>query len=84
MNSITNIINLVGWSAVLLSVTFKLISNPYTYDKTDITPYVTLLQIVQSLMVFDIVLILIGKSKGSLLGSIAQALGRLVVALYFI
>ena len=35
-------------------------------------------------MLIDIVLILVGMSKGSILGSIAQITGRLIVALYFL
>lgn len=36
------------------------------------------------MQILDIILILLRKSKGSLIGSIAQATGRLIVALYFL
>ena len=39
---------------------------------------------IQGFQILDIVMVLIGKSKGSLFGSIAQITGRLVVAWYFI
>lgn len=35
-------------------------------------------------MIVDILLILIGMSKGSILGSVAQITGRLVVAIYYL
>lgn len=39
---------------------------------------------IQLFQILDIVLIVTGKSKGSLLGSIAQITGRLVVAIVFL
>ena len=84
MNRIINGINLVGWSAVLFTVAFRLVSNPVGFEQSDITTEVYLLKAVQSFMIVDILLILIGASKGSILGSLAQITGRLIVALYYL
>lgn len=82
MNRTINIVNLLGWSAVLFTVGFKLSSDPINYKHSDITAEVYLLKAVQLFMVVDIILVLLGWTKGSLLGALAQISGRLVVAMY--
>lgn len=88
-----NYINLFGWFAVLFTCTYKLflcITEPIDISKTplikniDISFEVLLLQIVQGFQVFDLLLILIGISKGSLLSSLAQIVGRMIVAYAFV
>lgn len=81
---IINALNLAGWAAVLFLVGYSLASDPKNYPKSDISDQVYLLKIVQSFMVVDIILILVGMSKGSILGSLAQITGRLIVALYYL
>lgn len=49
----------------------------------DIEMDVTVLRFIQTFQLMDIVLILIGKSKGSIIGAIFQILGRLIVAWVF-
>jgi hypothetical protein len=54
--------------------------DPKAFLTSDISLDVTVLQFVQAFQIMDIVLILIGKSKGSILGAIFQILGRMIVA----
>ena len=91
--TVINYINLFGWLAVLFTCTYKLllcINEPIDISKTpliktiDISFEVLLVQIVQGLQVFDLLLIIIGKSKGSFLSSLAQIVGRMIVAYIFI
>ena len=95
MASTIDLINLLAWMAVLFSTSFRLlmaltaqvdvIKEPIPRVHTiDISMEVLILQVVQGFQVMDIVLILLKKSKGSLLGSIAQITGRLVVAFGFL
>lgn len=84
MGSIINVINVLGWAGILASTYAKFIQNPTLFFHQDITLEVGLVALVQTFQLLDIVLILIGKSKGSLLGTFAQLLGRLVVAWYFV
>lgn len=80
LEKIINILNFSGWLFLLLHVATPLFVDPKTFPSIDISFDVWLLQIVQALQVTDIILILIGKSKGSILGAFFQILGRLIVA----
>lgn len=84
MGALINSISFIGWSGLLSLTLYKFSQNPTLYFNEDITLEVGLLTLVQTFQIFDIILILIGKSKGSLLGSIAQVTGRLVVTWIFI
>ena len=96
MSRIVNWINLLGWAIALLSMLERIYTvynqkpdwkiddfNP-PINRIDISYQVLIVQAVQTFQILDIILILIGKSKGSLLGSIAQITGRLVVAWGFL
>ena len=93
MSNIVNYLSLFGWMAVLFTSAYRLnvalLSAPNSdghalINSIDISFEVYLLQVVQGFQLLDIVLILIGKSKGSLLGAIAQITGRLIVAWGFL
>jgi hypothetical protein len=84
MDKAINIISLIGWSAVLLSVGVSLFVDPLTFKNEDITFYVRLLQGVQLFQITDIILIVIGKTKGSLLGACLQIFARNLVSLVFL
>lgn len=84
MGNLINVVNLLGWSAALGMIAYKFFNNPFLFFNEDITIEVDLVAAIQAFQILDILLILIGKSKGSLLGSIAQIIGRLVVAWVFL
>lgn len=84
MGGIINTINILGWSSVLGLIAYKFFNNPFLFFNEDITLEVDLVTFIQTFQILDILLILIGKSKGSLFGSIAQITGRLVVAWIFL
>lgn len=84
MGNLINVLNILGWTGILGSAYFKFFQNPTLFFHQDITLEVGLVALVQTFQILDIVMILIGKSKGSLAGSFAQQLGRLVVAWYFV
>jgi hypothetical protein len=65
-------------------MTTKFLQNPSQYSEHDIHIEIYLVKIMQCIQVFDIVLILAKKTKGSLPASIAQIIGRLTVALIFL
>lgn len=90
-----NFINLLGWMALLLLSGWHVFSAAITrYDvlyttvhpihKLDISLEVLILQAIQTFQIVDVLLILLGKSKGSLLGAIAQITGRLIVTWGFV
>ncbi len=84
MGNFINVVNVIGWSSVLILISYKFISNPYLFFNEDLTLEVGLIGLVQAFQILDILLILFGKSKGSLIGSIAQITGRMVVAWLFL
>lgn len=84
MGNFFNVINVAGWASILALVAYKFVCNPILFFNEDITLEVALVALVQTFQILDIILILIGRSKGSLLGSIAQITGRLVVAWIFL
>jgi hypothetical protein len=75
-----NAINVLGWGAVIFLVASKFLINPTLFFNQDLSFEIKLVKYIQAFQVLDIVLILAGKSKGSLFGSIAQITGRLIVA----
>jgi very-long-chain (3R)-3-hydroxyacyl-CoA dehydratase len=84
MDSVVNSLNLAGWAYLLLRVGLQLFLDPAGYQTADIALDVIALQVVQLFQFTDILMIVLGKSKGSLLGAIAQILARNLVSLYFI
>ena len=84
MEKVINLVNFVGWTFLLFHVAFHLFIDPISFKTTDITIDVYALAAIQLFQLLDILLILMGKSKGSLVGAFFQILGRLTVALYFV
>lgn len=84
MGNVVNLLNIVGWSSILFLIASKFFINPTLYFKQDIGLEVSLVKLIQIFQLLDIALIIIGRSKGSLFGSIAQITGRLIVALIFL
>ena len=84
MGNFINVVNVIGWSSILALISYKFINNPYLFFNEDLTLEVGLIGLVQAFQILDILLILFGKSKGSLIGSIAQITGRMVVAWLFL
>jgi len=83
MEKVVNLINLSGWAFLLVDLEIQLIFGVQDFLVSDITFLLTVLQAVQLFQICDIVLILLGKSKGSIVASFFQILGRLVVCLVF-
>lgn len=84
MEKIINVISLAGWSYLLLGVGMELFLDRDAFMQSDISSYVYFLQGIQIFQVLEIILILTGKSKGSIVGSFFQILGRNIVSLIFI
>lgn len=84
MDKIVNIINLAGWLYLQFHVGIHLFVDPQSFATSDITFDVNLLRFIQTFQIMDIILIIIGLSKGSIVGAFFQILGRLVVAWGFI
>ncbi len=84
MDKYINVVHLLGWLFLQFSITMQIITDLDNFKTADITYLVILLRIVQTLQVLDLLLILIGKASGSLLGSFAQIFGRLLVTWYFV
>lgn len=79
-----NIISLGGWSYLLFAVGLQLFLDRDTFVQSDISCDVYVLRGIQLFQIIEIILILIGKSKGSIAGSFFQILGRNIVAQIFI
>lgn len=84
ISNIINVVNILGWSAIIVMIVIIFVLNPILYFTKDFSNVVYLAKIVQTFQIIDILLVLLGKSKGSLIGSIAQITGRLIVALIFL
>ena len=84
MDKVINLVNFAGWSFLLFHVTISLLIDPHAFRTADITIDVYALAAIQLFQILDIVLILMGKSKGSLVGSFFQILGRITVALFYV
>lgn len=68
----------------MFNIGFQLFIKPQEYLASDITNDVLILRWVQTTQVFDFLLILLGKSKGSLIGTFCQCFARNFVVWYFI
>lgn len=79
-----NLMSILGWTAIIAMILIIFVLNPALYFKEDFSSVVYLAKFMQTLAIFDVVMVLLGKSKGSLLGSIAQLTGRLVVVWVFL
>lgn len=79
-----NAISLAGWVFLQFHIGWQLLLDSAAFVQSDITFDVYILKPLQLFQLLDIVLILMGQSKGSLLGSIFQITGRLIVALIFV
>jgi len=84
IEKIANIINFTGWIFLIFHVGIPLFVDAKSFITSDITLDVHVLRAIQTFQIMDILLILIGKSKGSVVGAFFQILGRLVVAWVFI
>lgn len=82
MDKVVNIINLAGWTYLLINIEVELLFNLENYVATELDLTLLILRAVQLFQVVDIVLILIGKSKGSAVAAFFQILGRNVVTLF--
>jgi very-long-chain (3R)-3-hydroxyacyl-CoA dehydratase len=81
---VVNSISVIGWGYILLKIGLQIFINREEYLASDISFDVMVLKGVQLFQIMDIILIVIGKSKGSLLGGFFQILGRNIVSLVFI
>lgn len=84
MEKILNIVNFSGWLFLVLHVGIPLFWDPKGFVSADISLDVMVLRFIQTFQLSDIVMIMIGKSKGSILGAIFQILGRMIVTWGFI
>jgi very-long-chain (3R)-3-hydroxyacyl-CoA dehydratase len=82
--AIINKVSALGWLILLLLIQFKFLISPSLYSSQNILPEVYLLKFLQSFQLFDLILIILKKTSGSLPASIAQITGRLVVTWYFV
>jgi hypothetical protein len=84
MDKIINTVNLFGWLFVVGHVGISLFIDRESFLTSDISLDVWALQGVQLFQITDIILILIGVSKGSILGALMQISARNIVSLLFI
>ena len=84
MEQVINMVNLIGWVYILVQTEIEVVFNLENYLTSDISLTVTILRVVQGLQVLDIVLLLLGKTKGNFLASFFQILGRNFVTLFVI
>lgn len=84
MDKIFNGVNLAGWLFLQFHVGSQLFLDRNSFLESSISLDVTVLKAVQLFQLMDILLIILGKSKGSIFGAFFQLLGRLAVALYFV
>lgn len=82
MDKAVNLISLAGWTYLLLNIEFELIFNRDQFMEIDISTTLLILRAVQLFQVFDIVLVLLGISKGNVIAAFFQILGRNVVTLF--
>ncbi len=83
MEKIINVVSLAGWAYLLLSTGLRLFVDRDSYLQSDISCDLWVLRAVQLFQSLEIVLILLGKSKGSVVGAFFQILGRNIVTLIF-
>jgi very-long-chain (3R)-3-hydroxyacyl-CoA dehydratase len=82
MDKVINLVNLVGWTYLLVHIEIELVFNVRSYLESDITISLTVLRAMQLFQILDIVLLLMGKAKGNLFAAFFQILGRNIVTLY--
>lgn len=75
---------MTGWAYLLLTIGIQIFVDRESFLVTDITTDVYILRGIQVLQVLDIVLILLGQSKGNIIASFFQILGRNTVTLIFV
>ena len=83
MDKIVNILNLTGWAFLLVDLEIQLIFNLQDFLLQELSFPLLILRVVQLFQIFDILLVLLGKSKGSIVASFFQILGRGVVCFVF-
>ena len=83
MDKIVNILNLTGWAFLLVDLEIQLIFNLQDFLLQELSFPLLILRIVQLFQIFDILLVLLGKSKGSIVASFFQILGRGFVCFVF-
>ena len=84
MDKVVNLINLTGWIFLLVDLEIQYVFHLQDFLSSDINFLVLTLRCVQLFQIFDMVLILLGKSKGNLVASFFQILGRLIVCMVFV
>ena len=84
MEKVINLVNFGGWVYIMFSVGLQLFLDPVGFQSINIEMDVWALRAVQTFQVLDIILILIGVTKGSIFGAVSQILGRMIVAWAFI
>ena len=83
MDKVVNLINLTGWTFLLVHIELELLFNLQEYYSSPISPTTLMvLRAVQLLQAFDIVLMLVGISKGNIVASFFQIIGRNFVTLF--
>jgi len=83
MDKVVNVVSLVGWSYLVLGIGLQLFLDRDSYLQSDISTDLLVLRGIQLFQVVEIVLILLGVSKGSIVGAFFQILGRNIVSLIF-
>ena len=84
MQKVVNLINFTGWSFILFHVSLQLLIDPIAWKTADISLDVFILKLLQTFAgLSELILILLRVSKGNLIASFFQNLGRLSVALYY-
>jgi very-long-chain (3R)-3-hydroxyacyl-CoA dehydratase len=85
-NKLYNSVSLLGWVTVQILTTSVLLTEKEAMRGTTSEQFalpIYLTQMLQVMQILDIVFILVGISKGSIVSSIAQISGRLLVALVY-
>lgn len=86
LNKFHNGVALLGWLTVQTLTTSLLVGDREAIRQPTAEAFtmpILVCQILQALQVLDIIFILLGTSKGSILGAIAQIAGRLLVTLVY-
>ena len=83
MDKVVNVVSLVGWSYLVLGIGLQLFLDRDSYLQSDISKDLLVLRALQLFQAIEIVLILLGKSKGSIVGAFFQILGRNIVTLIY-
>jgi very-long-chain (3R)-3-hydroxyacyl-CoA dehydratase len=84
MDKAINLVNLLGWTYLLVQTEIELVFNLEDYVTSDISLSLSILRVIQLLQISDIILLLMGKAKGNLMAAFFQILGRNIVTLFVI